>query len=89
MLILLLKKEGKEFHGNINVYSSDYVSNFTSYFTNINHYNPVTNYNFQGNLSGAIPFTNDMITFFVNGRYVYDEGDLYGLDNFNTDGTSS
>jgi outer membrane receptor protein involved in Fe transport len=83
------KEGGKEFHGSINVYSSDYVSSFSSYFTDINHYNPFTNYNYQGNLSGAIPFTNDMITFFVNGRYVYDEGYLYGLDKFNTNGTTA
>ena len=81
------KEGGKEYHGSINIYSSDYVSNFNSFFTDINHYNPVTNYNFQGNLSGNIPFTDNMITFFVNGRYVYDEGDLYGLDKFNTNGT--
>jgi outer membrane receptor for ferrienterochelin and colicin len=80
------KEGGKDFHGSINIYSSDYVSNFTSYFTNINHYNPGTNYNAQGNLSGAIPYTDNTITFFVNGRYVYDEGYLYGLDKFNTNG---
>src|ERR1035437_6186350 len=81
------KEGGKEYHGSINIYSSDYVSNFTSYFTDINHYSPVTNYNFQGNLSGDIPYTDNMITFFVNGRYVFDEGYLYGLDKFNTNGT--
>jgi|CZKP01.1.fsa_nt_gi outer membrane receptor protein involved in Fe transport len=83
------KEGGKDYHGSINIYGSDYVSNFTSYFTDINHYNPATNYNFQGNLSGNIPYTDNMITFFVNGRYVYDEGYLYGLDKFNTDGTTA
>ena len=83
------KEGGKEYHGSVNIYSSDYVSNFTSFFTNINHYNPVTNYNYQGNLSGSIPYTDNMITFFVNGRYVYDEGDLYGLDKFNTNGSTA
>ncbi|MHB1687300.1 MAG: TonB-dependent receptor [Ignavibacteriaceae bacterium] len=81
------KEGGKDYHGSFNIYSSDYVSNFTSYFTNINHYNPLTNYNFQANLSGPIPLTNDMITFFANGRYIYDDGYLYGLDKFNIDGT--
>src|ERR1035438_2368859 len=63
------KEGGKDYHGSINIYGSDYVSNFTSYFTDINHYNPATNYNFQGNLSGNIHYTDNMITFFVNGRY--------------------
>ncbi len=81
------KEGGKDYHGTIEVYSSDYVSNFTSYFTYINHYNPLTNYNFQGNLSGTVPLTSDMVTFFVNGRYIYDDGYLYGLDKFNIDGS--
>lgn len=82
------KEGGREYHGNLNVYSSDYVSDFTSYFTNINNYNPVTNYNYQANISGPVPFTNHIITFFLNGRYAYDDGYLYGLNNFNIDGTS-
>ncbi len=81
------KEGGKNLHGSFEIYSSDYVSNFTSYFTYINHYNPLTNYNFQGNLSGSVPFTGDAITFFVNGRYYYDDGYLYGLDKFNINGT--
>jgi outer membrane receptor for ferrienterochelin and colicin len=76
------KEGGKNYHGSFETYSSDYVSNFTSYFTNVEHYNPLTNYNFQGNIGGPLPFTSDLITFFFNGRYVYDAGYLYGLDKF-------
>lgn len=83
------KEGGKNYHGGLNIYSSDYVSNFTSYFTNINVYNPLTNYNYQGNFSGPVPFTNDMVTVFLNGRYVYDEGYLYGINEFNTDGSKA
>ncbi|MCL4538207.1 MAG: TonB-dependent receptor [Bacteroidetes bacterium] len=81
------KEGGKDFHGSLGIYSGDYVSGFTSYFPNVNHYNPFTNYNFQGNLSGPVPFTSELVAFFVSGRYVYDDGYLYGLDNFNVDGT--
>jgi len=80
------KEGGRDYHGSLNLYGSDYVSDFTSYFTNIDHYNPLTNYNFQGSLSGPVPMSSDMITFFANARYVYDDGYLYGLDNFNIDG---
>ncbi len=83
------KEGGRDFKGNLNVYSSDYLSNFTSYFTNIDKYDPFTNYNFQGSLSGAIPFTSNLITFFVNGRYVYDDGYLYGSQKYNIDGSKS
>jgi len=83
------KEGGSSLHGNVHVYSSDYVSNFTSYFTNIDNYDPLTNYNFQGSLSGTVPFTNNIITFFVNGRYVYDAGYLYGLHKYNIYGQVS
>ncbi len=83
------KEGGKIYHGGLNIYSSDYLSDFTSYFNNINVYNPVTNYNYQGNFSGPIPFTNDMVTVFLNGRYVYDDGYLYGVNEFNTDGSKA
>jgi outer membrane receptor protein involved in Fe transport len=81
------KEGGKDYHGSINLYSSDYASNFTSYFPNVDHYNPFTNYNYQGTLSGSIPFTDNTVTFFVNGRYVYDDGYIYGFDKYNIDGT--
>jgi len=81
------KEGGRDYHGSLNIYGSDYVSNFTSYFPNVDHYNPAANYNYQGSLSGPIPFADNMITFFANGRYVYDDGYLYGSDKFNIDGT--
>lgn len=81
------KEGGKDYHGGINLYSSDYASNFTSYFTDIDHYNPFTNYDYQGNFSGSVPFTNNKITFFLNGRYVYDDGYIYGVKAFNVDGS--
>ena len=76
------KEGGKEYRGSFEAYSSDYVSNFTSFFPNVDHYNPLTNYNFQGSIGGPLPFTNDLIRFFLNGRYVYDDGYLYGWDKF-------
>lgn len=81
------KEGGRDFHGDIKIYSSDYASNFTSYFTHIDEYDPFANYNLQGSLNGPIPFTNDAISFFANARYVYDDGYLYGIRNFNVDGT--
>ncbi|HMU42484.1 MAG TPA: TonB-dependent receptor [Ignavibacteriaceae bacterium] len=81
------KEGGRDFHGDIKVYSSDYASNFTSYFTHVDDFNPVANYNLQGSLNGPIPFTNNAITFFANARYVYDDGYLYGIRKFNVDGS--
>ncbi|MBN2000588.1 TonB-dependent receptor [candidate division KSB1 bacterium] len=47
-------------------------------------YNP--NYDADFSLSGPVPFLDD-ITFFVNGRYVYNEGHLYGREWFTPMGT--
>lgn len=76
------KEGGQKFKGDIKVYSSDYASNFTQYFTGIDKFNPVANYNLQGSISGPIPFTDNKLTFFANGRYVYDDGYLYGYEKF-------
>lgn len=87
-IVNVVTKEGsRKFDGNIKLYSSDYLSNFTEYFTGIDKFNPFTNYNLQGSLSGPIPFTNDKLTFFSNLRYVYDDGYLYGIRKFNPDGS--
>ncbi len=81
------KEGGREYHGDIRVYSGDYVSNFTKFFTNINNFDFFENYNYQGGLSGPVPFTNDKVTFFINARRVYDDGYLYGIRKFTINGT--
>ncbi|MEK6553028.1 MAG: carboxypeptidase-like regulatory domain-containing protein, partial [Bacteroidota bacterium] len=83
------KEGGRSFKGNIKVYSSDYASKFKDYFVGIDKINPFANYNFQGSLSGPIPGTNDKLTLFLNGRYVYDDGYLYGYRNYLTTGEKS
>ncbi len=80
------KEGGREFHGDIKVYSSDYFSDFTSYYPHIDDINPVANYNLQGSLSGPIPGTSDKLGFFVNARYNYDDGWLYGERRYQTTG---
>lgn len=83
------KEGGREYKGDVKVYGSDYVSNFTDYFVGIDDLNPVANYNLQASLSGPIPFTDNKLAFFANGRYVYDDGHLYGYNKFNTYGDSA
>jgi outer membrane receptor for ferrienterochelin and colicin len=87
-IVNTVTKEGsRDFHGSILFYSGDRISNFTDYFPHINRVNPLSNYNFQGSLSGPIPFTNNLISFFINGRYYYDGGYLFGERRYNPDGT--
>ncbi|MBX3006925.1 MAG: TonB-dependent receptor [Melioribacteraceae bacterium] len=82
------KEGGRSFKSDIKVYSSDYISNFKDYFVGIDKVNPLANYNLQASLSGPIPFTDNQLTLFVNGRYMYDDGYLYGYHNFNPDSTA-
>lgn len=84
-IINAVTKEGSpKYKADIRLYASDYVSNFTDYFSNIDSYNPVENYNIQGSLSGPVPFTGNNVTFFVNARHHYDDGWMYGYNKFST-----
>jgi hypothetical protein len=49
-------------------------------------FNP--NYNVEATLSGPIPFIGNKLSFFLNGRYVTDEGYLYGREWFKPWGQS-
>ncbi|MEE9429868.1 MAG: TonB-dependent receptor [Melioribacteraceae bacterium] len=84
-IINTVTKEGKsKYHGDIQLYSSDYASSHTDVFSNIDAFNPFANYNTQASLSGPVPFTNGKVRFFINGRYNYDDGWLYGQRKFTT-----
>ncbi|MBN1780341.1 TonB-dependent receptor [bacterium] len=46
----------------------------------LNRFNPI--YNMEYNLSGPVPYTGGKLTFFTNGRYLSNEGYLYGRQWF-------
>lgn len=80
------KEGGSVYHGNIHLYSGDYISNHTNIFTHIDNINPFANYNFQASLSGPVPLTGDNLRFFGSARYNYEDGWLYGRRDFTTTG---
>lgn len=87
-IVNTVTKEGSpKYFGTLNIYVNDHLSQFTSYFPHIDRFNPVSSYNFQGSLSGPLPFTNNKLTFFMNGRYYYDDGWLYGERRYTTTGS--
>ncbi|OGC09981.1 hypothetical protein A2V82_05920, partial [candidate division KSB1 bacterium RBG_16_48_16] len=49
-------------------------------------FNP--NYNAEFSLSGPVPIIGNKLTFFANGRYLFDEGHLYGREWFTPVGTT-
>jgi outer membrane receptor for ferrienterochelin and colicin len=81
------KEGGRDYHGSILVYGGDHMSGFTEYFPRIDEIDAFSNYNLQGSLSGPVPYTDNLISFFVNGRYYYDDGYLFGERRFKPDGS--
>ncbi len=77
------KEGGEQFHGNVEIYGGDYLSNHDDIFWNVSALNPLGNV--QASLSG--PIYKDKVFFFVNGRSYYSDGYLYGRRVFNTDGS--
>ncbi len=76
-VVNLVTKDGSnDFNGNIQVYSGDYLSTRTDIFENIDNVNPVAIRNFDGSLSG--PVLKDNLYFYLNGRYYFNSGSLYG-----------
>jgi outer membrane receptor protein involved in Fe transport len=71
-----------------NGYSGDYLKQLpdgsfagrdnNEVFFNINNIDPVNNQVVEGTFGGPIPLTDDVLTFFLSGRYNKDRGYLYG-----------
>jgi len=75
--------------GNFSFYTGDYISTHKNVFTNIDHISPTNVYNIQGNLSGPVPGLENLLKFFISGRYNYDEGSIYGQRVFNPSDSSN
>jgi hypothetical protein len=80
-VINIVTKDGdNELKGNFQSYVGDYVSSREDKFWYIKDINPVAVRNFEGSLSG--PVLRDELFFYVNGRYYFNEGYLYGERKF-------
>ena len=85
-VVNLVTKDGNnEYHGSLQMYAGDFISNRDDIFWNISDINPLAIQNFEGSLSG--PLLKDKIFFFANARYYDNEGYMFGrrtydMDNF-------
>lgn len=80
-IINIVTKDGdNEFQGNVQSYVGDYFSSRNDKFWNIDKINPAAIRNFEGSLSG--PILRDELFFYVNGRYYYNTGYLFGQRKF-------
>ncbi|MCG3121369.1 MAG: Vitamin B12 transporter BtuB [bacterium] len=86
-VINLVTKDGsQEYHGNINLYSGDYVSPDKDLYLGIDEIDPAATHNVQGSLSGPVPLFGKNLTFFATGRYYSTDGWLNGRRMFNLNG---
>jgi outer membrane receptor protein involved in Fe transport len=83
------KIAGDKIEGDVSVYTGDYFTDRKSLYQNIDHISPKDVYNIQGNISGPVPGLEKLLKFFVSGRYVYDDGYLYGKRMFNPSDSSN
>lgn len=83
------KIAGDKYSGNISAYTGDYLSSNTKTFQNIDDVNPFSTHNIQGNISGPVPGLENLLKFFISGRYNYDDGYIYGKRIFNPSDSSN
>lgn len=83
------KVAGDNLSGDFSLYTGDYFSSRKELFTNINSVKPSDVYNFQGSLSGPVPGLEKLLSFFISGRYNYDDGYIYGKRVFNPSDSSN
>lgn len=79
-VVNIVTKDGaRTFDGSFSAYAGDYATTHTDLFQRIDQLSPAGAYEAQGTLSGPVPVLGDRVTFFASGRYVHNDGYLYGL----------
>lgn len=80
-IINIATKDGdNKFNGSFTSYFGGYATNHTNIFTGLNRFDVLSIRNFEGNLSG--PILKDKIFFYLNARWIYFGGWLYGVRKF-------
>jgi len=77
------------YSGEISFYSGDYVSNRDDVFKDIENVSAGGTYNIQGSFSGPVPGLGNFLKFLVSGRYLNDEGYIFGQRIFNPSDSSN
>ncbi|MDR3667665.1 MAG: TonB-dependent receptor [Ignavibacteriaceae bacterium] len=80
---------GEKYTGSLSLYSGDYFTQRSNLYPDVNKVRPKNVYNFQGNISGPVPETGDFLKFFLSGRYLNDDGYIYGKRQFNPSDSSN
>ncbi len=75
------KEGGSSYNGSIGSYVGSFYSPHADVFRGMNQVRPFSIRNFEGSLSGPLPLKD--LTFFLNGRYIYFGGWMYGERFYN------
>jgi len=75
------KTGSNQFGGSLTTYLGDHLSQHTNEFMNIDQFKPTAIHNFDASLHGAL--VKDKLFFYVNSRYIYFDGWLFGQRKFN------
>ncbi|MGE5679408.1 MAG: TonB-dependent receptor [Bacillota bacterium] len=73
----------------LSAYTGNYFTGRKGLFPNLGKVNPKYLYNFEGNLSGPVPLTSGFVKYFFSGRYLNDNGYIYGQRIFNPQDSSN
>jgi len=85
---IVTKDGGDKISGSFTGYAGDYASTANNVFPNIDDIDPLGISNLQFSLQGPIPLT-DKLKFFLTGRYLNDNGYIFGTRNFNPGDSSN
>ncbi len=75
---IVTKDGGATYEGSLNAYLGDYATAATDLFPRGRGVSPTGTYEVQGTLSGPVPGLGERLTFFGSGRFVRNDGFLYG-----------
>ena len=78
---VVTKSPEKQFHGDVQFFAGDYVSNNTEQFIGIDQIKAFNEYDFQASLSG--PLLHKSLGFFATARFNKDDGYLFGEKRYN------
>lgn len=73
------KEGGNHYTGKVSAYTGDHISSRKGTFFNVDDVNAFSNYVYELTFGGPLPYSNNLFSFFLSGRYEDDEGWLYGV----------
>lgn len=81
-IVNIVTQEGsQQFEGSVSAYGGNYFTNHNDLFRNLDKPGRLASKNVQASFSGPTGIPN--LSFFLTGRYFYDEGSLYGIRFYN------